>query len=252
LYLARFIPPSVDLPNSTVARLKSAAQSHLIAPSTTALQLLRSTNSDSTARTDRLRTCLPELDTVLGGGYPARGLIEIAGPPHSFRTLLLFHATLAHLLQSPTATCCWIDTKGTFTQDVTRTVEIIKTLAADLRREGTAFKTATGEDQTNDQIVGATLERLLISVRVEREATLETIATSVQSSTASRRLGLIVIDSIDSILESAPSPQSRAQSKLTHCEAFSSRSLRQRADRRIVLPLLPPQIRPTKSTSSVV
>ena len=214
MYLARFLPPDIDLPNSIVARLKSEAQTHLIAPPVTALDLLNSQSAQAGGGDERLRTCLPGLDEILGGGYPARKVIEIAGPPQSFRTLLLFHATLAHLLRNPTATCCWIDTKGTFTQDVTRTVAIIKTLAAALRREGREFRSSTDEEQDGDQIVAATLERLLISVRVEREATLETIATSVRGSTSQRRVGLIVIDSIEAILAAETPPQTRVQSKL--------------------------------------
>jgi len=160
-----------------------------------------------------LGTCLGPLDRILGGGYPARSVIEIAGPPRSGRTLLLFHAALAHLLKHPAATCCWLDTKGTFGRDVTRTVDIINALVAGLRREGRAFRTAAGEEMDGDAIVGATLERLLISVRVEREGALETIATCVGGATAERRVELIVIDSIDTILEAGQSQGTRAQGK---------------------------------------
>ncbi len=159
-------------------------------------------------------TCLPLLDEVLGGGYPARSVIQIAGPPQSFRTVLLFHAALSHLLRNPTSTCCWIDTKGTFAQDVTRALAIIKRLVADLRREGRVFRDEGGEEQDEDQIVRGTLERLLISVRVEREATLETIESGVRGSTDHRRVSLVVIDSVDSILATESSPVTKAQCKV--------------------------------------
>ena len=207
LHFARFIPPHGDLPNPTVAHLKALAQTHLIAPPLSALDLFNQQTESAT----HLGTCLPPLDQILCGGYPTRRVIQIAGPPQSFRTLLLFHAALNLLLRNQHATCCWIDTRGTFNQDVTRTVAIIKSLADGLRRQGLQFKTQTGDEQDGNQIVAATLERLLISVRIDGEGALETIATCVRESTDERRVSLVVIDSVDTILGTESSPQTRAQ-----------------------------------------
>lgn len=88
---------------------------------------------------------------------------------------------------------------------------IIKSLADGLRRQGLQFKTETGDEQDGNQIVAATLERLLISVRIDGEGALETIATCVRESTDERRVSLVVIDSVDTILGTETSPQTRAQ-----------------------------------------
>lgn len=108
-------------------------------------------------------TGIPELDDVLGGGWPQGRLVEIYGPPSSGKTCLALHAIAQ--TQKAGGTAVLIDLENAF-------------------------------EPTFAQLLGVDLGNLIISRPETAEAALEIILSLVKS----KLINIIVLDSVAALL----------------------------------------------------
>ena len=153
----------------------------------------------------RISTALPSLDELFEkGGYPQGDLVEILGTPSSGRTILALYSTLIFLFNDRKARAAYLDSSAAF--DARRCLRILKeVLIPRARQEGRSFPVDSQEggvrkEMTDNEIALDVLNRLTVLKTKDSGAALDKISAE-QQVTEKTRLGVVVIDQIDVLLE---------------------------------------------------
>jgi RecA/RadA recombinase len=161
----------------------------------------------------RIATPLPQLNSLLDGGFELGEIIELAGPPKSGKTMLVLHTILRALLLNDELSVLYIDTRNSFSAFVC--LDILEVLIRNLAKEGIVFymdddndENREGKGKENRSIqewkvtAVAALDRLNVTKCFDAIMAISAIDQSLADSVSKNEtnLSIIVIDSVTTLL----------------------------------------------------